>query len=185
MMDNAVTENKVRDYFTAFGNKDVQTLCKMFDSNIHLTDSHVNCKGIVEVLQANQTIFDNCLRITPIIDDIIVDGNNVCAVIDIEIMTASNDPTKDYAEDHVTLKVVDLIQFNDKGLIERISAYKQQEYIMDERVLKEIQLARNLAREIQWVIDSGGVMPVQIRKQFDPLKKFYDECIAEENSIFY
>jgi hypothetical protein len=56
---------------------------------------------------------------------------------------------------------------------------------MDERVLKEIQLARNLAREIQWVIDSGGVMPVQIRKQFDPLKKFYDECIAEENSIFY
>ena len=90
MMDNAVTENKVRDYFTAFGNKDVQTLCKMFDSNIHLTDSHVDCKGIVEVLQANQTIFDNCLRITPIIDDIIVDGNNVCAVIDIEIMTASN-----------------------------------------------------------------------------------------------
>ena len=56
---------------------------------------------------------------------------------------------------------------------------------MDERVLEEIQLARNLAREIQWVIDSGGVMPVQIRKQFDHLKKFYDECLAEENSIFY
>ena len=52
-------------------------------------------------------------------------------------------------------------------------------------VFLEIQLARNLAREIQWVIDSGGVMPVQIRKQFDPLKKFYDECLAEENSIFY
>ena len=56
---------------------------------------------------------------------------------------------------------------------------------MDERVLEEIQLARNLAREIQWVIDSGGVMPVQIRKQFDPLKKFYDESLSEENSIFY
>ena len=56
---------------------------------------------------------------------------------------------------------------------------------MDERVLKEIQLARKLAREIQWVIDSGGVMPVQIRKQYDPLKKFYDECLADENSIFY
>tara|TARA_B100001057_G_scaffold271412_1_gene271660 strand:- start:43205 stop:43381 length:177 start_codon:yes stop_codon:yes gene_type:complete len=56
---------------------------------------------------------------------------------------------------------------------------------MDERILKEIRLARNLAREIQWVIDSGGVMPVQIRNQFDPLKKFYDECIAEEESIFY
>ena len=56
---------------------------------------------------------------------------------------------------------------------------------MDERVLKEIQLARKLAREIQWVIDSGGVMPVQIRKQYDPLKKFYDEYLADENSIFY
>ena len=56
---------------------------------------------------------------------------------------------------------------------------------MDERVLKEIELARNLAREIQWVIDSGGVMPVQIRKKYDPLKKFYDEQIAEEYGIFY
>ena len=26
---------------------------------------------------------------------------------------------------------------------------------MDERILKEIQLSRQLAREIQWVIDSG------------------------------
>ena len=122
---DAIIENKVRDYFEAFGNKDEQTLCKMFDSDIHLTDSHGSWSGIVEVLQANETIFNNCLRITPIIDDIIVDGNNVCAVLDIEIMTASNDPTKDYAENHVTLKVVDLIQFNDEGLIKRISAYKQ------------------------------------------------------------
>ena len=97
----------------------------MFDSDIHLTDSHVDCKGIVEVLQANETIFNNCLRITPIIDDIIIDGNNVCAVIDIEIMTEGTDPINDYAENHVTLKVVDLIQFNDEGLITRISAYKQ------------------------------------------------------------
>jgi hypothetical protein len=56
---------------------------------------------------------------------------------------------------------------------------------MDERVLKEIELARNLAREIQCVIDAGGVMPVQIRKKYDPLKKFYDEQIAEEYGIFY
>jgi hypothetical protein len=56
---------------------------------------------------------------------------------------------------------------------------------MDERILKEIQLARKLAREIQWVIDSGGVMPVQILNQYKPLKKFYDDCIAEEEGIFY
>jgi len=51
---------------------------------------------------------------------------------------------------------------------------------MDERILKEIQLSRAVAREIQWVVDSGGVMPVQVLKQYDKLKKFYDECIAEE-----
>jgi hypothetical protein len=56
---------------------------------------------------------------------------------------------------------------------------------MDERILKEIQLTRKLAREIQYVIDSGGVMPVQILNQYKPLKKFYDDCIAEEESIFY
>ena len=56
---------------------------------------------------------------------------------------------------------------------------------MDERILKEIQLARKLAREIQWVIDSGGVMPVQILNQYKPLKKFYYDCIAEEEDIFY
>ena len=122
---DAIIENKVRDYFTAFGNKDESALCKLFDSDIHLTDSHVNCQGIVEVLQANETIFNNCLRITPIIDDLIIDGNNVCAVLDLEVITASNDPLNDFAEDHVTLKIVDLIQFNDEGLIKRISAYKQ------------------------------------------------------------
>ena len=50
---------------------------------------------------------------------------------------------------------------------------------MDERILKEIQLSRQLAREIQRVIDSGGVMPVQIRTQYDKLKEFYDQCIAD------
>ena len=56
---------------------------------------------------------------------------------------------------------------------------------MDERILKEIQLARKLAREIQWVIDSGGVMPVQILNQYKPLKKFYDDSTPEQELIFY
>ena len=50
---------------------------------------------------------------------------------------------------------------------------------MDERILKEIKLSRQLAREIQWAIDSGGVMPAQIRTQYDKLKEFYDQCIAD------
>jgi len=45
--------------------------------------------------------------------------------------------------------------------------------------IREIRLSRKLAREIQYVIDSGGVMPVQIRNAYKPLKEFYDECIEE------
>ena len=51
---------------------------------------------------------------------------------------------------------------------------------MDERILKEIRLSRQLAREIQWVLDSGGVMPVQIHNMYKPLKKLYDQCVADE-----
>lgn len=56
---------------------------------------------------------------------------------------------------------------------------------MDERILKEIELSRKLAREIQWVIDFGGVMPVQILNQYKPLKKFYDDCVVKEELEFY
>ena len=56
---------------------------------------------------------------------------------------------------------------------------------MDERILKEIRLSRQLAREIQWVLDSGGVMPVQIHNMYKPLKKFYDKCVADEELEFY
>lgn len=52
--------------------------------------------------------------------------------------------------------------------------------IMDNVTLEEIRLSRNVAREIQWVIDSGGVMPVQIRRAYDKLKAFYDKQLADE-----
>lgn len=48
------------------------------------------------------------------------------------------------------------------------------------KMLEEIKLARKLAREIQYVIDGGGVMPIQIRNAYKPLKRFYDERIWEE-----
>ncbi len=56
---------------------------------------------------------------------------------------------------------------------------------MDERILKEIKLSRQLAREIQWVLDSGGDMPVQIHNMYKPLKKFYDDCVIAEELDFY
>lgn len=45
---------------------------------------------------------------------------------------------------------------------------------------EEIRLSRQLAREIQWVIDSGGVMPVQIRTQYEKLNKHYQLQMENE-----
>jgi hypothetical protein len=55
--------------------------------------------------------------------------------------------------------------------------------INEEKILKEIQeirLARKLARSIQYVIDGGGVLPVQVLNAYKPLKRFYDDRIWEE-----
>lgn len=51
---------------------------------------------------------------------------------------------------------------------------------MDRATQVELQLSRKVANEIQWVVESGGVMPVQIRKAYDELKAFYDTQIANE-----
>ena len=56
--------------------------------------------------------------------------------------------------------------------------YLQKHQIM--REVQEIRLARKLAREIQYVIDGGGVLPVQVLNAYKPLKRFYDDRIWEE-----
>ena len=124
-MDNAIKEDILRDYFEAFSNKDVDTLETMFSKDIQLTDSHGHWEGIEAVVEANKTIFRNCLRITAIVDDIVVEGNSACGIIDIEIMTQGSDPQNDFRENHQTLKVIDYFVFNDQLKIEKISAYKQ------------------------------------------------------------
>jgi len=124
-MENAVIEDTLRDYFEAFSNKDVDTLETMFSNDIQLTDSFGHWSGIADVIEANKTIFRNCLRITAIVDAIIVEGDSACAVIDIEIMTQGSDPTNDFRENHQTLKVIDYFVFDDDLKIKKISAYKQ------------------------------------------------------------
>lgn len=124
-MNNAMIENVLRDYFEAFSNKDIDTLETMFANDIQLTDSFGHWSGIEDVIEANKTIFKNCLRITAIIDEIIVEGDSACAIIDIEIMTQGSDPTNDFRENHQTLKVIDYFVFDADLKIRKISAYKQ------------------------------------------------------------
>jgi hypothetical protein len=53
--------------------------------------------------------------------------------------------------------------------------------VCDKGTQEEVRLSRKVANEIEWVIQSGGVMPVQIRKAYDELREFYD--LQVENNL--
>ena len=131
MIEQATREDVIRKYFTAFSNKDIDTLEAMFDKDVTLTDVYtltdwdISAEGILPVCRANDQIFNSVLRITAIPEEIIIDGNNVCALLTIEVITEGTDPINDFAENHETLKVVDLITLTNDLKIKTISAFKQ------------------------------------------------------------
>jgi len=125
MIEQATREDVIRKYFNAFSNKDIDTLETMFDKDVTLTDWEISAEGLLPVCRANEEIFRNVLRITAIPEEILIDGNNVCALLTIEVITEGTDPRNDFAENHETLKVVDLITLTNDLKIKAISAFKQ------------------------------------------------------------
>ena len=83
----------------------------MFDDNVTLRDWDIDKKGIESVLKANLNIFQNVKTINVIPQNIISENNFVFA----ELKVVVNDDE---------LKVVDLIEFNKKGKIISIKAFK-------------------------------------------------------------
>ena len=83
----------------------------MFDDNVTLRDWEIDKKGIESVFKANLNIFQNVKTINVIPQNIISENNFVFA----ELKVVVNDDE---------LKVVDLIEFNKKGKIISIKAFK-------------------------------------------------------------
>ena len=125
LIESATREAVIRKYFEAFSNKDIDALEEMFDKDVTLEDWDISAEGILPVCRANEQIFNSVLRITAIPEEIIIDGNNVCSLLTIEVITEGLDPNVDFAEEHTTLKVVDLITLTNDLKIKAISAFKQ------------------------------------------------------------
>ena len=110
-----MTEN-IKDtalsYFKTFSEKNIDGLREMFDDNVILRDWDIDKKGIENVLKANLNIFQNVKTINAIPQNIISENNFVFA----ELKIVVNDSDE--------LKVVDLIEFNKKGKIISIKAFK-------------------------------------------------------------
>ena len=106
-------ENLVKNYFEIFSNKDIQGLEKLFSDDVILQDWDILAKGKKQVLDANKNIFDSIDSISVTLNNLYLD--ELVAICLIEIIVNNEE----------TLKVIDIIKFNDENKIIEVSAYKQ------------------------------------------------------------
>ena len=99
-------------YFKTFSEKNIDGLREMFDDNVTLRDWDIDKQGIESVLEANLNIFQNVNTINVIPQNIISENNFVFA--ELKIIVNGDEE----------LKVVDMIEFNKKGKIISIKAFK-------------------------------------------------------------
>jgi hypothetical protein len=107
-------KDKVLQYFKYFSNKDLDSLSELFAEDIRLEDWEIAEATKEKVVEANKKIFDS-------VESIIVkplyfyyDNEDSFAV---EILIVIND--------NEFLEVVDIIRFNEDGLIDSVKAYKK------------------------------------------------------------
>tara|TARA_R100000008_G_scaffold66975_1_gene44032 strand:+ start:3204 stop:3545 length:342 start_codon:yes stop_codon:yes gene_type:complete len=93
-------EDIARSYFTAFEQKQLETLGDMFHENVSLKDWNISVSGKQDVLGANDEIFKsvNSLRVN--VDNLHVNDMTVIAELSI------------FANDDPVLPVVDIITFS-------------------------------------------------------------------------
>ena len=106
-------ENLVKNYFEIFSNKDIKGLKNLFSDDVILQDWDILAKGKKQVLDANKNIFDSIDSISVTLNNLYLD--ELVAICLIEIIVNNEE----------TLKVIDIIKFNDANKITEVSAYKQ------------------------------------------------------------
>ena len=106
-------ENLVKTYFEIFSNKDIKGLKNLFSDDVILQDWDILAKGKKQVLDANKNIFDSVESISVTLNNLYLDELVEICLIEIII------------NNEWTLKVIDIIKFNDENKIIEVSAYKQ------------------------------------------------------------
>ena len=113
--DSKINKNKLNVYFNRFSNKDITNLSSMFSDDVTLSDWDISVSGKADVIQANKNIFlsVDSIKVTPLNFYSNDDGTEFA--VDIKITINNKE----------ILNVVDLISFNNEGLIHSIKAYKK------------------------------------------------------------
>jgi ketosteroid isomerase-like protein len=100
-------------YFSAFENKDLDTLGDLYNENVSLIDWDIECQGAPKVLEANRSLFDTTENIKVDITRCSVDPMLLTAAAEIVITI-----------DGQEIIVADIITYNQNGEIKNIRAYK-------------------------------------------------------------
>lgn len=101
-------------YFETFSNKDIEGLSRMFSDEVTLVDWDISETGIENVIRANKNIFQSVktISVTPLK---YYSSDDRSYAVEISILIDENE----------TLDVVDIISFDQNGLINSIKAYKK------------------------------------------------------------
>lgn len=105
-------KNRCLEYFYYFSNKDIDNVMHMCDGSVKLKDWDIDVKGLKKVNKSIMDIFNNVDTIKVVPLSLIQEDNIVCC--EINILVNNNEK----------LDVIDVITFNEYGLIESIKAYK-------------------------------------------------------------
>lgn len=107
-----MSADKIKNYFKAFESKNIIFLENMFSEEICLNDWEVSVIGKNNVLAFNLEVFQKFENIKVEIINIYEVGNTILSEIIL------------YLDENLTLKVVDIIEFDKNDKIVSIRAYK-------------------------------------------------------------
>ena len=107
---------QLRKYFQAFSDKNIEVLIEMFSDDIILIDWNNTFTGKDQVVNEVQGIFTNFnnikLEITDIFSSLNKDDSFACEIVIV-------------FDDLEPLYIMDLIEFDDEGRIEKLTAYNR------------------------------------------------------------
>lgn len=100
-------------YFEVFSDKNIDKLSEMFSDDVELKDWNIFASGKKNVVDANRGIFDsvNSIHVTPVQ---FYSNSETSYAVQISILVNGEEK----------LDVIDVIEFNNAGLIKSINAFK-------------------------------------------------------------
>jgi hypothetical protein len=108
-------KQELKRYFEFFSDKNIDMISKMFSDEVSLVDWNISAFGKKEVLKANENIFQNVesIEVTPIE---FYSNSDTSYSVKISIIV----------DEIEKLEVIDVIKFDENGLIKSIEAYKNE-----------------------------------------------------------